>query len=438
MAHTSDTALFPSGFERRIDTLMAPLVARGDASGVILIHHADQTRFADAYGFANREHDAPNHLNTRFLIGSIGKQFTAAAVLALQDSGRLHIDDRLDQHVPGFPNGDRITLRHLLAHTAGISRDLPDIERNTRTSHTLEEIADLIKRASLVSEPGERTNYSNNGYRILARVIEIVSGEDFGAFVKTRILERAGMRDSGVFRDQDSVKRLATGYCPWFGPDGVGPAPYCASSNGLGPGGIYTTAADLVSWSHALDTDAVLPAAARAEMLAPASDGRGLGVGLYRRFGRRCIGHDGVHFGYTASFEKYPDDDLTLVYLGNIETGSLGYIRAALPAIVFGQSYTEPPITPPPTPLAADRLAYYTGAYEVFPGLVLTVKRMVDGLVLGAGESDFPLDPIGPDAFYYRLKYATVTFDRDASGAVSALLWAEGGNTFRCRRLALE
>jgi CubicO group peptidase (beta-lactamase class C family) len=424
----------PSDLGNRVDALLQPLVDRHDASGVVRIEQGGRTLFAAAYGLASREHNAPNTLRTRFLIGSISKQFTAAGILALQDRGRLGLDDTLDCFVAGFPSGDRITLRQLLTHTAGLSRDLPDPEINSTVTRSPAEIVDLLKAVPLVAEPGVRTSYSNNGYRVLARVIELAAGESYDGFIRSAVLEPAGMLDSGVFRDQDLIERLATGYCPWPGPDGLGRAPYAAASNTWGPGAIYATAPDLARWSRALSGDAVLSAGARQAMLAPTPDGRGLGVSVYARFGRRCVGHDGVYFGYTASFEWYPDDELTVVYLGNIETGSLRVIRPALPAIVFGEPYPPAPARPEPAVVAPGALDAFAGVYRVFPGLDLRVKRIGGALVLGAGDGYFLLDPVGADRFYYRLKYTSVSFERDAAGQVAALIWEEGPDTYRCAR----
>jgi CubicO group peptidase (beta-lactamase class C family) len=419
----------------RIDAFMQPLVARGDANGVVLVAQGDEAVFAKTYGLASRTFGVPNALNTRFMVGSIGKQFTAAAVLVLQDQGRLSIQNTLARYVPDFPNGDRITLHQLLTHTAGLARDLPDLEHNTTLIHSLAEIAELIKTAPPAGEPGERTAYSNNGYRLLAYIVEQVSGQPFHRFVQQDVLERADMRESGVLRDQDLVPNLATGYCPWPGPDGLGPAPYASATNGFGPGGIYSTASDLVKWSRVFTTDAVLSPQARQQMLTPTDAGRGLGPLVYERYGRRCAGHDGVYRGYIASFETCLDEGTTLVYLGNIETGCLDLIRAGLPAMVFDQPYAIP--QPSPTPVAVDtaRLSSYAGDYQVFPGLTLHVRQMDDWLMLGAGDGFFLLDPIGPDRFFYRLKYATVTFERDALGRTSTLNWSENGATYPCKRV---
>jgi hypothetical protein len=147
------------------------------------------------------------------------------------------------------------------------------------------------------------------------------------------------------------------------------------------------------------------------------------------------VGHDGVWFGYTAFVERYPAEDVSIIYLGNVETGGcVTPLRAAVTSSVFGQPF-DPIAVDEGTPGPVASPGEYVGHYEVFPGLVLEVTAVRGHLLLGAGEGDFPLEPRGGDRFFYCLKYAAVRFKRNESGRVIGLSWSEGKHTFHCRRL---
>lgn len=419
----------------QVDRVIAPLVARHDMSGVVLITEGDRTIAFRSYGLANREWQIPVSRDTRFLVGSISKQFTAAAILRLQEQGKLSLDDSLTRWFPGFPSAERITVRLLLQHRAGLGRDLPRLELTRTQELTTAEIIALIETEPLISQPGTQTQYSNNGYRVLARIIELASGRDYPDAIEHEVLRPAGMTSSGVLRPQIGVARLATGYTPFPGPNGIGPAPFTAIRQTWGPAAVFSTADDLAKWSNALGSDAVLGKESRRAMLTTTEDGRGLGLGLVTRYGRPTAGHDGVFFGFNASFDRFLDDGLTIVYLGNIETGALDQIRRALLAIATGH-------TPAPVgqrraidPSVAVEPKDYLGTYEVFPGFNLVVRNTGRALLLGAGEGDFLLEPLARDVFDYRLKYATVTFQRDAAGRVTGLTWQQGDQSFPCRRI---
>ncbi len=418
-----------------IDGVMLPLAARHDVSGVVLIAKGSRTIAFRSYGLANREWQVPVSRDTRFLIGSISKQFTAAGILRLQDQGKLSLEDSLSKWFPGFPSAEQISVRLLLQHRAGLGRDLPKIERTRTQELTTAEIIDLLEAEPIVFQPGAKTQYSNNGYRVLARIIELVSGRDYPDFIEDDVLRPAGMTSSGVIRPQVGVERLARGYTPFPGPNGLGPAPFAAIRQTWGPGAVFSTADDLAKWSNALGSDLVLAEASRREMLTATKDGRGLGLGLATRYDRPTAGHDGVYFGFNASFDRFLDDGLTIVYLGNIETGALDQVRRALLAIATGHMPVPASPRRAVDPNVAVEPKDYLGTYEVFPGFNLMVRNTGRALLLGAGEGDFLLEPLSRDLFDYRLKYATVAFQRDAAGRVTGLNWQQGDQSFVCRRI---
>jgi CubicO group peptidase (beta-lactamase class C family) len=421
--------------QAKLDAWVGPLAARHDIAGSFLVARGSEVVLCRSYGMASLELGVPNRCDTRFMIGSIAKQFTAAAILLLEEDGKLSIDDHLSKYVPDFPSGDKITLRMMMAHRSGISRDLPDLAHTMPIAHTPGELVALISHQPLVFEPGTSEAYSNNAFRVLAYIIERISGQDYGTFLAERIFAKAGMHESGDRDDQDAIRNLATGYSPWIGDDRIGRGAFESLSNGRGPGSIYSTVKDLLLWNRALGSDRVLSAASRKEMLDPVQP---LGTGVAVSRGHRVISHNGVYQGYTGFLQWYPDDDLSVIYLGNIESGiSADVLENAVTMIVFGEKPPQPPEPPATHPLPAGETAQYTGDYVAGP-FTLSVKVIRGRLMLGAGEGYNPLDAAAKDSFFYPLKYSTVTFRRAPNGEVTGFEWAElaGGRYEFTRKVA--
>ncbi|HEV7554319.1 MAG TPA: serine hydrolase domain-containing protein, partial [Kofleriaceae bacterium] len=375
-----------------LDRYLAPVVAAHEMSGVVLIRHGDRVDVR-SYGMANREHAVLNRRDTRFLIGSISKQFTAAAILILEQQGKLALTDHLDKFIADFPSGGDITLLQMLQHRSGISRDMTS-EADYTVGHSLDELADIIKKQPLAFPPGTKEGYSNNAYKLLAYIVEKVSGQPFGELLRHALFDPLGMTNTGELEPLTLVPHLAEGYSPGFGPEAFGPSPVLAISNARGAASLYSTVDDLDRWSSELSTGAVLKAV-RDKMLA----GDGIGIGVVTRDGHRAISHDGVYQGYTGFFEQYPDDHVTIIYLGNTETApTVTPLQRALEAIAFGQS--PAPFQPHArgTSVPADVQADYLGVYEFFPGFSVTVKRIAGQLALGTAEGMYPLEWQGRDS----------------------------------------
>jgi CubicO group peptidase (beta-lactamase class C family) len=414
----------------RLDAYVAPLVRDHEFSGNILIRQHGRDVAERSYGMANREFGVANRPDTRFLIGSISKQFTAAAILLLEQQGKLSTSDHLDKFVSGFPSGDVITLAQMLAHTSGISRDLANASDAT-VAHTGSELVEIIKHQPLVAPPGTKAAYSNNAYKILAYVVERASGEPYGTFLERSFFRPFGMTNTGDYASLTLVPRLASGYAPGFGPDGFGPSPHLDISNSRGAASIYSTTRDLATWCERFLVKGEVYPLVRNKMLA----GEGVGVGVTVRDGHRVISHDGVYQGYTAYLATYPDDELTIVYLGNTETAaSVSALQSALDIIARGGTVTPAPSVARGGSVPLASIEDYVGNYDFFPGLRATIKRQGSDLLLGVGEGDYPLEWREKDRMFFRLKHADVRFTRDSAGKVISLDWSEAGQTFPAKR----
>lgn len=229
-------------------------------SGVVLVARDGEVVVEDGQGFADRKNKVPFRADTIYDIGSVTKQFTAAAIVALEADGKLNVGDPISKYFPDIPEDKRaITIHHLLTHSAGLESDFGDgdYEKVTR--------AEAVRRATqskLRFTPGERYAYSNAGYSLLAAIVEIVSGKTYDAFLRERFFVRAGMSSTGYFPTGEQTRRVARGYRDgeeW----GVG-ADRAAATGGdfwnlIGNGGVHSTAADMQRWMAALEAGKLLP-----------------------------------------------------------------------------------------------------------------------------------------------------------------------------------
>lgn len=274
------------------------------------------------YGLANVEHNVPVTEHTIFQSGSIGKQFTAAAVMLLVEDGKLELDAPLSRYMPETPaTWKDITIRRLLTHTAG----LPDYAADTvdlRRDYTDDELAKIIFAMPLISEPGTAWSYSNTAYALLGVLIQKASGQHYLDILADRVFGPAGMTTARGISEADIVMHRSAGY---HSVDGVlnnqeWVSPYFSST---ADGALYLTVLDLAAWDAAIRAGSVLKPESWAEMFTPATfkDGtpRGYGLGWFidAPGGEPRQSHSGSWQGFTSAIARYPDRDLTVIVLAN-------------------------------------------------------------------------------------------------------------------------
>lgn len=287
-----------------------------------------------AFGTADRENDIPVDAATVFDIGSVTKQFTAAAILRLEMDGRLSVGDTLGEHVPGLPDDiAALTLHQLLTHTAGLPAGLgPDDDPIGRSDYLA-----LVGETPLVSEPGARYEYSNVGYSLLAAVIEFATGEPYEAYLQSSLLEPAGMGDTGYLLPDWEGHAIAVGYDHANGARFGRPneQPWAVDGPGWhlrGNGGILSTAADMLRWDEALGGDLVLDAAAKTKLFTAhvpeGPDGEShYGYGwqiLPTPTGPPLIKHDGGNHIFYADLLRLVDHDVAVFMATNSSQDSDG------------------------------------------------------------------------------------------------------------------
>jgi CubicO group peptidase (beta-lactamase class C family) len=275
--------------------------------GSVLVAKGDEILFEGGYGMASLELNVANTPQSVFRIGSITKAFTAALILKLQEEGKLNVSDALSKYLPDYPRATDITLQHLLNHTSGVydytNGDLPTLARQQLN---LDELIDTFKDEPLTFEPGTKWSYSNSGYVLLTKVIELASGMSYGEYLEQALLEPLGLNSTGVEDARAITPNRATGYEQT--PDGLLNAQFIDPSIPSGAGALVSTTHDLYLWDRALMKGKFLSEDSRQAMFAKTVSTEQPGMTTYygdgwmmgERFGKEVIDHGGGIFRFSA------------------------------------------------------------------------------------------------------------------------------------------
>ncbi|HET6836385.1 MAG TPA: serine hydrolase domain-containing protein [Gemmatimonadales bacterium] len=431
----------PGALEQRIDGFVRPYAASNNFTGVILVRRRGRVQLEKGYGMANYELGVPNSGWSRFHIASVTKAFTAAAILLLEERGKLVLNDSVSRHLPGYPNGDRIKIEHLLKHTAGIPNlgSGPDWARQERLSHTTEELVGLFKNLPLEFEPGSETRYSNSNYNLLTFILEKVSGQSYESFLRENIWAPHGLRSTA---DGSDMTRLVPYRATGVEPDGLRDVRlprFIDWSSRKGSGSLVTTASDLDRFVEALYGGKLLQPGSVAKILAPA-EGFAFGWTRGERLGRKQVRSAGRSPGYNASVERYLDDGTTVIVLTNSYSpvGQDSVFLAGIHAAVFGKAPAPPALLP--VAVRRGSLAELAGQYQMprdyfVPDAVLQLidrgNRLEAAWANGARNTIYP---VGPNRFLDRNFWADVSFNRDSAGKVSGFSYAIAGQRFTAVR----
>ena len=416
--------LADSSFAAEIDALVAPYVAAGDFSGVVGVQRDGEAPLMRPYGLASVELDVPHQATDAFMIGSVSKQFTAVALLLLEEEGLLRTEDLVREYLPAFPHGAQITIEQLLTHTSGVV-DIYSLQRFGETgghSGTFEEVIQALGQTALTHTPGAAFAYSNGGYALLAAIIEQVSGVSYGTYLESRLFAPLGMTDTAHDRPGSASTNRVPGYDPW-GAYGLTPTKPISEAYLIGSGSLWSSASDLLRWAEALHTGRILGDAAYDKLTHDYGYSYGYGVSVFRRFGRAVVGHDGRVAGYASDLARYLDDRVTVVILSNVQSVARDEIRRLVAGAVFGESYT----IPPPRILAGESvsaLSEFVGTYAFGPGFEVSVTAPDGRLLARANEGGYSeLVPMGDAVWFSRMLYTAVRFGQDEEGTVDRLIW---------------
>ena len=330
--------------QQAVDEFITPYVEDGYFGGSILIAQGENILISKGYGMANLEHDVPNTPQTKFRIGSVTKQFTAMAILLLQEQGQLSVQDPVCDHIPDCPEAwQPITIHHLLTHSSGIPdyRRFPDYRETMTLESTVEDTLKRFRDKPLrFAPPGATFDYSNSGYIVLGYIIEQVSETSYAEYLRENIFEPLNMMNTGYDFNHIVLKDRASGYRR-VGANKFRNAAYIDMSIPHADGGLYSAVEDLYLWDRALYTETLVSQNSLDMMFTPFVDmsptaGYGYGWVITKESNRGSVWHTGEDNGFRAYIERFIDDDVVIIVLSNIENASLGP-GTPLTAIVFGE-----------------------------------------------------------------------------------------------------
>ena len=336
----------------KIDEVMTAANKYRLFNGSALVAEHGKVIYKKGLGLAQMEWNIPNTLDTRFRLGSITKQFTAALILQLVEQGKVKLDGRVSDYLPAYRKdiGEKVTVHQLLNHTSGIPSytSLPgffnDVSRNPFT------VDDFVKKYAsndLEFEPGSKFSYNNSGYFLLGAIVEKVTGQTYEKALKERILDPLGMKNTGYDRHGTLIEKRASGYQKT--PDGYTNAPYLDMSLPYAAGAMYSTVEDLYLWDQALYTDRVLSAATKELMYKPNLDDYAYGWVITRaKLGTGTesvpkIKHGGGINGFNTVIVRFLAQKHLIVLLDNTSQGrSLEQLERELTNILYNQPYNLP------------------------------------------------------------------------------------------------
>lgn len=405
-----DLGVDVAGLTRKLP-LFIESVSQGDPtqafSGYVLVAQHDQPIFSQAYGFADRARQLPATADTSFRVGSVTKQFTAAAILVLEQQGKLSVTDPIGKHLPEYPApGKDLTLHQLLTHTSGIPNltDDPEILERKAQHYSPAQLLALFWQKPLQFPAGSQFSYSNSGYDVLGAIIERVSGKPYGTFLADELFGPAGMTRT-VFGDAESATDRAEGYHLVDGKllaaDPVDMSgPYAA-------GGVRSTASDLMRWHRALSGDQILSAASRAKLYKPELSNYAYGWVNTVVEKREAVWHNGGIEGFTTTYWRVPSADLVVVVWSNVVDVSADPIgRAAVEAALGGAATPLAKVELAPVDPAV--IARVTGEYvltdeskakAVEQKLPPALLDAVASITVTASEAGIAAQPVGQGPF---------------------------------------
>ncbi|MDQ3749427.1 MAG: serine hydrolase [Acidobacteriota bacterium] len=335
-----------------VDEYLNAAVKYNHFSGSVLMARDGQPVISKGYGMANYELNVPNTPQTVFRIGSITKQFTAVAIMILQERSKLNVNDPICKHLENCPAAWRpVTIRHLLTNTSGIPSytDLPGFNKMSVQPVNRAELVDLFRDKPLEFTPGEKFAYSNSGYYLLGLIIEKASGKPYAEFLRDNIFVPLGMKNSGYDDSHTLLPNRANGY-KWEGKSFVN-APYIDMATPYSAGALYSTTEDLLLWDKALYTEKLVSRKSLDEMFAPfrevVRDGWGgyayaYGWIIGKQSGRQVSRHDGGIKGFSTDIIRFPSERVTVIVLSNNQTVIPYKLANDLSAIAFGAPYKLP------------------------------------------------------------------------------------------------
>ncbi len=429
-----------------VDSYYSSLKGKEVPGIALLVAQDGKVLYRKGFGYADLENKIPITPETKFRIGSVTKQFTASAILKLQENNLLSVNDKLSKFIPDFPRGDEVTIHQLLTHTSGIHSytNNDDFIEKVNKTITPDSLINLIKKDPYDFNPGEKWLYNNSGYFILGYIVSKVSGKPYAEYLKENFFDPLGMNNTGVHYAGIKLEHEAKGYAKNNGK--YAPAINWDMSWAGGAGAIYSTVDDLLKWNQALYGGKVLSkksldAATTPVVLnngeeAPAHYGYGLGINKYR--GEDIISHSGGLHGFVTQLAYYPKEKLTVVmFYNNAEPEANFDPNKIAEAFLWNKmdkqaSYVETSEKP-------KDLQIFTGRYDLSGFAVVTIS-VEDNKIYSqlSGQAKYEIFPMAEDEFFWKVVTARIKFFKNDKGEVTHAILYQNGQEIKATKLKDE
>ena len=417
------------------------------ASGIAVLVATDgNVLYKKGFGYADIKNKIPVTPDTKFRIGSVTKQFTAAAILKLQENNLLNVNDKLSTFIPDYPRGNEVTIHHLLTHTSGIhsytSKD--GFEGNVTKPILRDSLINVFKNDPYDFNPGERMLYNNSGYFLLGYIIEKVSGKTYATYLKETFFDPLHMNNTGIHYAGIKLEHEAKGYAR--NNNQYDDALNWDMSWAGAAGAMYSTVDDLLKWNQALYGGKVLNEKSLQAALTPvtlkngaeASMRYGYGLALNKYRGEDIVSHGGGLHGFVTQLAYYPKEKMSIVMFSNTAQPEVNFdANKVAEAFLWSKmdkqaSYSEASVKP-------KDLQVFTGRYEIAGIGVLTITTENDRLYAQmSGQSKFEIFPSSPDEFFWKVVEARIKFARDDKGVINQAKIFQNGQELTGNKLKDE
>ena len=421
-------ASFAQNTASELDSAMKAYQKVMHFNGTVLVAKNGQVLLEKGYGYKNFGTQTKNDAETIYMIASVTKQFTSAVVLKLVEQHKLALTDPLSKFFPAYPNGDKITIYHLLTHTAGI----PDYTQDSIfmvTHKKLKVSQALIQYNKADFAPGTDWKYSNQGYQLLGEIIAKVCGKTYFQAVRQYIFRPLHMTHSGFDFANLKSSDKATGY--WTYPsDGKNEeAPIIDSAGSFSAGAIYSTTGDLYKWHKALQGYQIVPKALMDQAYTPFKNHYGFGWFADSLYGKRVLSHSGDTYGFKSNIARITEDDVCVILLNNIEDEEMrGPLTNDLLAVLYHQPY-HLPIFRQEIQLGEATLKKYTGTYELAPQFSLEVTLDKGRLwIQPTGQPKSQIYAEKENFFFSKVVDGQLEFVADSSGNIVSVVLYQAGH----------
>ena len=321
-------------------------------NGTVLVAQKGKLLFEKGYGFANFEWDIPNTTDTKFRIASITKQFTAMLIMQYVQQGTITLNAPITKYLKEYraDTGNKMTIHHLLSHTAGLPNylGLPEFrQQKSRLPYAVDEFVKKFCSEDLEFEPGTQFRYSNSGYFLLGQLIEKLSGKSYAAMLQEKIFKPLGMKNTGYDMMLPILKNRANGYENGF--EGYTNAVFNDMSLPYAAGSLYSTTRDLMLWDAALYTEKLLSKKLIAKMYQPTAQrnyGYGWEIAYLTKadFGKKLtnISHGGMINGFNTNIARIIEDKILIILLNNTGGAPLPEMTDGIIKILNGKTVDMP------------------------------------------------------------------------------------------------